>query len=91
MLYGNVFNSVSGKTSPSRSGYVDRKTVTTFKTFLYMGGCGCLTEARVSFCLTLSICPVNCAEVDSLIPRDLRLVLSVFWLISGFAMFKKKA
>ena len=55
----------------------------------YMGGCGCLTEARVSFCLTLSICPVNCAEVDSLIPRDLRLVLSVFWLISGFAMFKK--
>ena len=54
-----------------------------------MGGCGCLTEARVSFCLTLSIFPVNCAEVDSLIPRDLRLVLSVFWLISGFAMFKK--
>ena len=54
-----------------------------------MGGCGCLTEARVSFCLTLIICPVNCAEVDSLIPRDLRLVLSVFWLITGFAMFKK--
>ena len=49
----------------------------------------CLTEARVPFCLTLSIFQVNCAEVDSLISRDLRLVLSVFWLISRFACLKK--
>ena len=34
--------------------------------------------------------PVNLpVEVDSLIPRDLRLVLSVLWLISGSATFKK--
>ena len=44
----------------------------------YMRGCGCLAEARVSFCLTMSICPEKCADVNSLIPRDLRLALSIF-------------
>ena len=33
MLYGNVFNSVSGNVSIARSGYVYRKIVTIFKTF----------------------------------------------------------
>ena len=30
-----------------------------FFTHRVKGGCGCLTEVRVSFCLTLSIFPVN--------------------------------
>ena len=33
VLYGNVFNSVSGNVSIARSGYVYRKTAATFKTF----------------------------------------------------------